>query len=345
MLLEKLSNAFGVSGCETDVRAILKEELTPHVNSVLVDTLGNLLVHKKGAADGLTVLISAHMDEVGMMVADIEQNGLLKFYKVGGIDDRVLTSKLVEVGPDKVKGVIGAKAVHQQKADERDKTLTSEQLYIDIGAGSEEEAKKLVNTGDYIAFSAKAKPFGQNCFMGKALDNRLGCYILAELLKLDLPISIWGVFTVQEEVGLRGSGVAAYQVKPDLALVVETTTAADVADTKEHRQATTLGKGPVVTFMDQSFAAHKGVFDFIIQTAEDNKMPYQFRRFTGAGTDAGRISQTGAGVPTGVISTPCRYLHGPRSVINLDDAKKVQELFMALLKSLATGGYEKWKNS
>ena len=340
MFLEKLSRAVGVSGCESEVRNIIKEELTPFVDSIEVDILGNLLVFKKGASDNIRLMLSAHMDEVGLMVADIEKNGLLKFYKLGGIDDQVLLSKTVLIGSEKVKGVIGAKAIHLQKEKEREKTIPLEELFLDIGATNKEEAEKLVKRGDYVAFDTEPLHLGDNAFSGKALDDRVGCYILAELLKEDLPISVWGVFTVQEEIGLRGAGPAAYKIKPSLALILETTTAADVVEYEEHFHATSLGKGPVLTLMDASFVAHKKVLDFLISVAETNKIPYQFRRFTQAGTDAGKISLTAEGVPAGVISTPCRYLHSPVSLINLEDLSKGQELLRAVLNSLAKGEFK-----
>lgn len=340
MLLEKLSRASGVSGCEGEVRQILTEELAPRVDSLETDMLGNLMAFKKGAVDGPRLMLAAHMDEVGLIVVDIDGSGLIKFKKVGGIDDRVLLSKPVLVGPDKVRGVIGAKAIHLQKPEERGKTLTVDQLYIDIGAGSEEEAKKLVKPGDYIAFATAPRPVGEEAYMGKALDDRVGCYLLAELLKEDLPLSVWAAFTVQEEVGLRGAGVAAYRIKPDLALVLEVTAAADVADNPEHLQSTVLGKGPVLTFMDRTFISNQKVLDFILGTAKDAGIPCQLRRFTSAGTDAGRISITGSGIPAGVISIPCRYLHGPRSLLNLKDVERAGKLLRLLLKSLAKGGLE-----
>jgi tetrahedral aminopeptidase len=355
MLLEKLSRAPGVSGCEGEVRQILKEELAPYVDRLETDVMGNLLAFKEGPAkEGPVkgepvpvprVMLAAHMDEVGLVVTEIDGSGLLKFKTVGGIDDRVLLSKAVLVGPDRVSGVIGAKAIHLQKEEERGRTLTVDQLYIDIGAGSEEEAKKKVKTGDYIAFATVPRPFGDGCFLGKALDDRVGCCIVAELLKEELPLAVHAAFTVQEEVGLRGAAVAAYRIKPDLALVVETTAAADVAHVPEQHQSTELGKGPALTLMDGTFISHKPLLDFIIGVAEEAGLPYQFRRFTAAGTDAGRISISGDGVPTAVISTPCRYLHGPRSLVNLQDVEGVKALLRAVLKSLAKGGHNLWKSS
>lgn len=343
MLLARLSEAFGVSGCEGEVRQILKEELSPRVDSLKTDVMGNLIAYKKGAAEEPRIMLAAHMDEVGLMVVEIDGSGLLKFKKVGGMDDRVLLSKPVLVGEKRVPGVIGAKAVHLQKQEERKKSLKVEQLFIDIGAASEEEAKKMVKPGDYAAFAVSPRSLGQEAFMGKALDNRVGCSVLAELLMEDLPLSVHAAFTVQEEVGLRGAGVAAYRVKPDLALVLEATAAADVLDNPEHLHSTALGRGPALTLMDSTFMSHKKFLDFMVQTAEEEGIPYQFRRLTTAGTDAGKISITGRGIPTGVISAPCRYLHGPRSIINMADVQGMKSLTAALLNRLAKGGFAEWK--
>ncbi|HHX77226.1 MAG TPA: M42 family metallopeptidase [Firmicutes bacterium] len=340
MLLTELSAAFGVSGREGEVRDLIRREIAGHVDRVEIDILGNLLLYKEGAEGKPVVMLSAHMDEAGLMVADIEENGFIKFHKVGAIDDRVLASKVVEIGQHKVKGVIGAKAIHQQKVEERKKTLLIDQLYIDIGAGSREEAKKKVKIGDYIAFVSEASPFGAGNFKGKAMDNRAGCYVLAELLKEKQPLSFWGAFTVQEEIGLRGAGIAAYKINPDLAIVIETTIAADYLDNESRHQVTELGKGPAVTFMDASFISHRKFYEFVLAVAEKNRIPYQLRRFSGSGTDAGRISLARAGVPACVLSIPCRYMHAPVSVINLADVENTTRLLKAILHSLAEGEFK-----
>ncbi len=337
MLLAELSAAFGVSGREGEVRELIQKEIADHADKTEIDTIGNLLVYKEGTAEKPVIMLSAHMDEVGFMVADIEENGFIKFHKVGAIDDRVLASKVVEIGPHKVKGIIGAKAIHLQKMEERKKTLLIDQLYIDIGAAGREEAKKHVKVGDYITFVSEPSLFGDGNFKGKALDNRVGCYILTELLKERLPLSLWGAFTVQEEIGLRGAGVAAYKINPDLSIVIETTMAADYLDNDSRHHVTELGKGPAVTFMDASFISHRQFYEFVLAAAEKNHIPYQLRRFSGSGTDAGRISLARTGVPTCVLSIPCRYLHAPVSVIKLADVENLLRLLKAILFSIAEG--------
>lgn len=337
MLLKQLSNAYGVSGDEGEVRNLLRDELSAVAGEIHTDSLGNLYV-KKGIGKNPRVMVAAHMDEVGLMVIGYEKSGLLRVTKVGSIDDRILVSKPVAVGKDRVPGVIGAKAVHLQKAAERKKAIPIDNLFIDLGVRSQDEAEKLVKIGDYAAFAAKAREIGDNCLVGKAFDDRVGCAILAELLKEDFDLELTGVFTVQEEVGLRGSGVAAYSVHPDLALVLEGTSAADVAGTKEAGYVTKLGAGPAITFMDSSFIAPQSMIDLLTGTAEKLGIPYQFRRMTTAATDAGRISQTHAGILSSVIAVPCRYIHSPASLINLEDYENTLRLAKGILHAIAEGG-------
>jgi endoglucanase len=336
MLLSRLSEACGVSGDEGEVREILKEELSGY-GELKTDTLGNLFV-RKGAGRKPRLMLSAHMDEVGLMVAGFEKSGLLRVHKVGGIDDRVLVSKPVRVGKNRVPGVIGAKPVHLQKPEERKKAIAIDNLFVDLGVRSQEEAEKLVKPGDYAAFAAKTRAAGDNCLTGKAFDNRAGCAILAEVLKDDYPLELTGVFTVQEEIGLRGAGVAAYSVYPDLALVIETTSASDVPGTSEAGHVTRLGAGPALTLMDASFITPQPMLDLLVRTAEKHAIPYQFRRLTTAQTDAGKISLAHEGIMTAVISVPCRYIHSPVSLLNLDDWHNTLKLVKSVLQSIVEGG-------
>jgi endoglucanase len=337
MLLKRLSEASGASGDEGEVRSLLKEELSLHVEEVTTDALGNLYL-KKGLGRKPRVMVAAHMDEVGLMVVGYEKSGLLRVVKVGSIDDRVLASKVVSIGKDRIAGVIGAKAVHLQKPDERTKAIDINNLYIDLGVRSQEEAEKLVKIGDYATFTAKVREAGDNCLIGKAFDNRAGCAVLAELLKEEFDLELNAVFTVQEEVGLRGAGVAAYSIHPDVALVIETTAAADVVGSKEAAYVTKLGDGPALTLMDSTYMAPQQILDLVAETAEKLAIPYQFRRLTTAGTDAGIISQTHAGILSAVISIPCRYIHSPASIINLDDWQNTLRLARGILNAIAEGG-------
>lgn len=255
MLLKQLSEAFGVSGAEDEVRDVLRQELT-NIGEIRTDTLGNLFIEKTVKLGEPRLMLCAHMDEVGLMIKYIDTNGLLRFNTVGGIDDRILVSKTVIVGPNKIKGVIGAKAIHLQEPKERETPLKSKNLYIDIGAKDKGDAEKKVKIGDYAVFDTKFRMIDK-IIMGKAFDDRIGCYIISEILKKTYDIPITGVFTVQEEIGLRGSATAAYAINPDFAIVVEGTFASDVPDTKEEFHYATLGSGPAITFMDMTYVAEK----------------------------------------------------------------------------------------
>ncbi len=336
MLLEKLSNLPGVSGDEGAVREAIVEELQGLHLEWRTDTMGNLLVRKEGGAPpARRVMLAAHMDEVGLMVVAIEKSGHLKFKTVGGIDSRVLLSKRVLLGPDKIPGVIGAKAIHLQKAEERRKPLEIDQLYLDMGATNREEAEKYLAIGDYGSFDTKCTAFGDGCFRGKAFDDRAGCAVLLELLREKNGLTFDAAFTVQEEVGLRGARVAAYSLRPQLALAVEATAAADTPDTAAERSATALGKGPAVSFMDRSLIADRGILQGLLTAAEGAGIPFQLRRTTAGGTDAGAIALSREGVKAGVVAVPCRYIHSPCGVLKESDLQHTAALVRAWLEAIA----------
>jgi len=338
MLLKRLSEAFGPSGCEGDVRNVLLEELSPHVSEWRRDALGNLIAVKPHAKSP-RVMLAAHMDECGLMVSSFDRSGLLRFRKVGGLDDRVLISKHVVIGPKKINGIIGAKAIHLQKPEERSQVIPLSGLYIDIGAKSKEDAEKLVKIGDYAVFATEFKSLSETVVSGKSFDNRAGCAILAEILKEDFAVDIFGAFTVQEEIGLRGAGVAAYGIDPDLAIVLEGTTCHDLPPNKEHGYCTTLGGGPAITVMDASVICDKGMIAELLRLAKEHNIPIQFKRSITGGSDGGRINQSREGVPVVVISVPCRYIHSPVSMLSLCDFNHTLHLVRLFLNSIAEGGF------
>lgn len=319
MFLETLSNLPGVSGDEGRVRRAISEMLQDQPLQLKTDSIGNLFVRKGDLAKGPRVMLSAHMDEVGLMVMAVEKSGHLKFRPVGTIDERVLAAKQVRVGPEGIPGVIGAKAVHLQKPGERQKPYEADQLTIDIGARSKEEAERYVQVGDYVSFDSSFIPLGEGYFRGKAFDDRAGCAVLLELLMdRDVP-PFDAVFTVQEEVGSRGALVAAYHLQPQRALVLEGTVAADTPGTDHEQSSTVLGDGPAISIMDRSVIVDREMLRELIHTAETANIPYQFRRFTGGGTDAGAIALTREGVKAALVSVPCRYIHSPYSVLKESD--------------------------
>jgi len=339
MLLKKLTEANGISGNEKEVREIIINEIKDYVDDIKIDRIGNIIAYKKGTIDSPKIMIAAHMDEVGLMITKIEESGLLRFTAVGGIDQRILVSKPVIVGKNKINGVIGAKPIHLQKRSEWTRALDYSQLYIDLGVGNKEQAEKLVNIGDYVAFDSEYIEFGNDLVKAKALDDRVGCSILINLLKTERKMSIYGVFSVMEEVGLVGAGPAAYEIDPDIAIVLEGTTCSDVPDIESHLLATELGKGPAISLMDRTTYFNNNLRKLVVEVAKENNIPYQFRRTTFGGNDSGRIHLTKEGAITTTISVPCRYIHSPVSVMSKNDYENANKLLEAVVRKVEEGGW------
>ena len=328
MLLKELTEASGVSGNEKEVRDLIISEIKDYVDSYKIDRIGNIIAYKKGKDIGKKLMVTAHMDEVGLMIKDIDNDGFLKFMTVGGIDKRILVSKPVLVGKDKLPGVIGAKPIHLQKPDERTKALNIEELYIDIGARSKEEAEKYVSVGDYAIFDSEYIEFGEELIKAKALDNRVGCSLLIKLIREVTDISFYAVFTVMEEVGLVGAGPAAFEVNPDYAIILEGTLCYDMPKLDTHLIPTYLNKGPAISLIDRTTIYNKDLRNKIVEIAEKNNIPYQFRKTSMGGNDSGKIHTTREGSITATISVPCRYIHSPASVMS----KKTMIILMLYLR-------------
>lgn len=339
MLLEKLSNARGVSGNEGEVREILIDAVKNHVTEYRVDTLGNLITFKKAkgarARKPLRVMLAAHMDEVGLMITHHDSNGYLRFDPVGGIDSRVLLSKTVLIGKDKIPGVIGVKPIHLLKQSERHQVLDTDALTIDIGAKSKEEAQGWVKIGDYATFATTFSSIGTDCVKGKALDDRAGCAALVEILKRNYPFDVYGVFTAQEEVGLRGARVAAYAIEPTYAFALEGTVCDDSPKKKDVSPVTRVGGGPAITFADNSLLSDRRLVNLLVETARENKIPYQFKQAVAGGTDAGRITLTKEGVPSVAVAVPTRYIHSPVSLLSKRDFENLIALMTKALPKVA----------
>jgi endoglucanase len=334
MLLKELTEIMGASGDEKEIREKIKSIVEPYVDNVYVDKIGNLIACKKGKKDKPKIMLAAHMDEVGLMVKSVNEDGTLSFFPVGGVDNRILVAKTVKVGEKGINGVIGAKPIHLQKRDEQQKPLDFDSLYIDIGATSKEEALKHVSPGDYVYFDSNFEILGNGYVKAKALDDRIGCNVLIENLKNEYEYTVCAAFTVEEEVGLRGAGVAAYNVEPDFAIIVEGTVAADVTDSVPHLVSTELGKGPAISLMDRTALYDKKVIDKIVKIAEENKVPYQFRRIASGGNDAGKIHLTKGGIKTIAVSVPCRYIHSFNSVAFLEDFNNTVKLVDLIIKNI-----------
>lgn len=338
-LLEKLSNACGVAGREGEVKGIMIELLRPYVDEVRVDKLENVIGIRKGSRGAAKVMLAAHMDEIGLMVKTISKEGFLQFTKMGGIDDRILLAQKVTVFAEKgpLHGIIGSKPPHIQKEDERKKAISYDELFIDVGAGSQEEAREIgVRVGDPVGFEVKFAKIRNDVAIGKAFDDRVGCAVMIEALKqLDkTDCTIYAVGTVQEEVGLRGAGTAAFGIYPDVGIALDVTVAGDVPGVKEFEAPVKMGKGPSLTVADYGLITHPKVLRLLIDTAEELKIPYQLETGLPGSTDAARISLTREGVPSGSISVPTRYIHSPASMLSLKDAEKAAKLTAAAIKKI-----------
>ncbi len=333
-LLQLLCAARGISGNEDAVREIIMKEIAPYADSVEVSPLGNLIVFKKGAHRAKTrLMLSAHMDEVGMIVTYITDEGLLKFSTVGGIDRRVLCGRPVTVG-GKIPGVIGAKPIHLLKGEEKEKAVPEDELYIDVGATNREEAEEVVLPGDSVCFDSIFDT-SHGMIKSRALDDRAGCALLINMIQSELPFDMFFTFVVQEEIGLRGAKTAAYIVQPDAAIVVESTTAADVAGVSKEKQVCCVGEGPVISFMDRHTIYDKEYYRMAFSAAKRLGVKCQAKRAVAGGNDAGAIHVSRRGVRTLAVSLPCRYLHSAVSLISQEDYETVGKLIAEIAGEIA----------
>ncbi len=331
-LLERLCNALSVSGDEGEVRRIVLEEIKPYADEVKVDALGSVLVRKKSAQKRpLRVLLDAHMDEVGFMIVNDEEDGLFRFEVLGGIDERHLVGKQVIVGKDHQPGVIGARPVHMLSAGELEHAVDVDSMRIDLGLDGK------AKVGDRATFATRLRRVGPS-IMSKAIDDRIGVAILIELLK-HAPgnIELCLAFSVQEEIGLRGAKVAAHYFDPHLAIAVDSTPARDLPHFEggeNHVYNTKLGLGPAIYMANSSTLDDPRLVRFLEETAIREKIPYQFRQPGGGGTDASAIQQARTGVPVVSVSVPHRYTHSPVSISRVDDWKNTLNLLHASLRKM-----------
>ena len=333
-LLEKLCNVIAVSGDEGEVRKIVLHEIKAYADDVRVDALGNVLATRLGRGQGgkrMRVMLDAHMDEVGFMIVADEGEGIFRFETVGGVDVRHLVGKQVFVGKDRMPGVIGGKPIHLMDTSERTRKVPLDGLRIDLGPAGKGKV------GDRVGFATKFRRVGPS-ILSKSIDDRIGVATVIELLKqAPSNIDLCAAFTVQEEIGLRGAKVAAQHFNPDLAIAIDATPANDlpVFDGGENMAYNTkLGLGPAIYITDGSTLHDPRLVRFLKETAESQKIPYQFRQPGGGGTDSGAIQRSLAGIPTVSVSVPHRYTHSPISVARVDDWKNTLNLLHAALKRI-----------
>lgn len=334
-MLKELTSLSGVSSYEDDVINYISEQVRPYCDSVSTDSMSNLICFKKGRSSSKTLMLAAHTDEVGFLVSEITDEGYLKFASIG-IDSRILLGLRVFVGKNRIPGVIGIKAVHLTTAEERKSAVKEKDMYIDIGASSKEEAEKLTEKGDFIVFDNDYTEFGDGMIKAKALDDRAGCATLIKLIKeANFEFDTWCVFTVQEEVGLRGGMVAAKKLLPDVFIALESTTCSDIPDMKNGLNVTKMGSGVALSYMDGGFMADRKLVSAVMNVAGEKNIHCQLKSYASGGNEVRAAQTAGKGVISAALSVPCRYLHSPLSVIDKSDYESMYLLAKEICENLS----------
>jgi endoglucanase len=337
--LERLSNAIGIPGFEEEPREVLRELVAPFVDELRVDALGNLLATQRGRGD-ITLMLDAHMDEVGFMVSYIEPNGYLRFAPIGGWDARIIPSHQLTVVTDdgrRIKGIIGTPPPHILKPADRERPFDIDDLFVDIGAADDADARRRgIRIGSQATIAYPFERLSERVVTGKALDDRAGCAVIVETLAAlagqDVEATVVAAFTVCEETGLIGATTAAYQIEPDVALALEGTICADAPGIAAQRTVTRSGAGPAISVADRSQVVRPRVVRALTAMAEREGIPHQFKLPPLGGTDAGAIQRSRGGVLAGVVSVPCRYIHSPFAVMSLDDFDNAVRLTTAFAR-------------
>ncbi|WP_110928142.1 M42 family metallopeptidase [Bacillus massiliglaciei] len=341
-LVKKLTGLQGPSGYEQEVSYFLKEYLTDTADEVKIDPIGNVIARKKGSKPGPVMLLTAHMDEVGFIVKKVEKNGFLRFEKLGGNDDRNLVAQPVKVLGENghINGVIGTLSAHFAKFDDAQLVRKHSQLYIDVGADSDQEVLEMgIEAGTPVTWGTDMQIIGtaeKPKIRAKSLDDRAGCAVILQVLEEageDFAGELVCLFTVQEEVGLRGAKTASEHIDADVAIAIDTTA---VSDTFEQTmdQSLSLGRGTGIKVMDASLIVPKTMKQLLVQLAKQHQIPYQLEVFTGIGTDGGAVTYANKGIPTGVLSIPSRYTHSAIELVDLGDLIATKDLVKAFVLSV-----------
>lgn len=334
-ILRELCALPGVSGNEGAVRDYISARVAPHARELTTDSMGNLLVQVEGKRRApKRLMLAAHMDEVGIIITDITDDGYLKFDFVGGVDRRVVIGKRVSVGDRGIPGVIALKAIHLAEGGEAKSVPATRSMHVDIGCRSREEAEKLVSLGDTGCFDGHIVEFGGGFLRAKAIDDRIGCAVMIALIENGLPVDASFAFTVQEEVGCRGAAAAAFRLQPELALILEGTTAADLPSQKGNQRVCAPGAGPVIPFMDGGTIYDRGLYGELTALAAEKGIPWQTKTWISGGTDASAIQKALCGARVAAVSAAVRYIHSPSCVGNTEDFENIYRLVRMYLESL-----------
>ena len=343
---KKLSSLIGVSGYEEDVSNFILNEIENNslADKVWIDPLGNVLARKEGEDPDSKILLDAHIDEIGFMVSHVEKDGFLKFVLIGGWDIRILLGQSVIIKSNSgeiLDGIIGSKPPHLTTIEERKKTVQTSEMYIDIGMSSDKEVKEhRISVGTMGTLFSPFVEFPNGMIRGKSFDDRTGCNVLLHILKMlkvipQLKETVLFNFAVQEELGGHGAIIGAYNLKPSMAIAIENTTAADVPGIREAEIPCKIGEGPAVTVADRTLISHPKVNERIFRNGDLENISYQIKKPRYGGTDAGKIQVSRRGVPSSVISVPCRYIHSPTSLLKLKDIYDTIRLVDVFLRNPA----------
>lgn len=335
-LLKRICEAPGVPGYESRIRNLIIQEVTSLVDAVEVDNMGNVFAFKKGASSEKRAMVAAHMDEIGYIVTHIDDAGFVRFTTLGGFDPKTLTAQRVIIhGKEDVVGVMGTKPVHVMTNEEKNKMPKVQDFYIDLGMGKE-EVEKLVSIGNPITRERELIEMG-DCVNCKSIDNRVSVFVLIEAFKTmkKLPYDTYGVFTVQEEVGIRGANVAAHTIDPDFGIGLDTTIAYDLPGAQAHEKVTSLGLGTAIKILDASAICDYRMVEFMKDVADKFLIKWQPELLTAGGTDTAGLQRMGKrGAISGAISIPTRHLHQVIEMAHKDDIESSVKLLQACLESL-----------
>ena len=348
-LLKSLTDVNGISGHEMQVKSLMKDYLTPVSDEIVEDRLGGIFGKKNATHGNKSLMISGHLDEIGFIVTQIDEQGYIYFTPIGGWWNQVMLSQKVTITTEngkEIRGIIGSKPPHALSPEERKKPVDIKNMYIDIGVGSKEEAKEAgIELGNMITPYSEFESLANDKYLtAKAFDNRYGCALAVDVLQQlkdeNIDINLYAGATVQEEVGLRGAKVAANLIKPDLAIAVDVGVAYDVPGMTSEKNEGKLGDGPLAILMDATSIAHDGLRKHIKDVAEHHNIPVQWATTPGGGTDAGSIHVANEGIPTITIGVPLRYMHSNVSVLNIDDYTNSVRLITEIVRSLNDDRYQ-----
>lgn len=337
-LLKKISETAGAPGFEKRIRNLVSDEIRPYVDSLEVDNMGNLIAFRKGSSKK-RIMLAAHMDEIGFIVSHIDEDGFVRFLPLGGFDPKTLSSQRVIIhGKRDVVGVMGTKPVHLMSPEERNKAVQIKDFFIDMGM-TKEEVEEVVSVGDSITRERELIEMG-SCFNGKSLDNRVSVFVLVEALKKiqgrELPCDTYAVFSVQEEVGLRGAQVAALNIQPEFGVAIDTTIAFDVPGAQPHETVSQLGKGAAIKIMDSSVICDTRMRSYMEMVAKKEELVYQFEMLPAGGTDSGMIQRmVKGGAITGAVSIPTRHIHQVIETVHQTDVENAIGLVVGVISNLA----------